>query len=291
MNTDSSEIISKMKHSIPYVVSVSDSGKEIWAGGMGTGVFQADTKRAAETAFDQMRDILHSEGMSLDNLVRQWNYIGNILEIRNESQNYQVFNEVRSKNYHKYRHVPFYPSATGIGMRFGGVILDCCAVKAENSTKILPVNNPDQVNPYIYGQQVLKGIPSGRKKNNQPPQFERALLFSCHKNTTLFISGTASIIGQDTVGIDDVERQTVVTIENIARLTDASRLRHLMGNPDLDKGRMILLRIYVKRQADFARVKSVCEKLHPGVPAIYIESDICRDNLLVEIEAELSITD
>ena len=63
-----------------------------------------------------MKAILEKEGMSFDHVVRQWNYIGNILEIKNGLQNYQVFNEVRSEFYKKYRTVHGYPAATGIGM-------------------------------------------------------------------------------------------------------------------------------------------------------------------------------
>ena len=150
--------------------------------------------------------------MSFDHIVRQWNYIGNILEIKHGDQNYQVFNEVRSENYKKYRLISGYPAATGVGMMHGGVLLDFHAVKDGDSTEIRAVDNPDQTRPYRYGQQVLKGV--------QPPQFERAVLKTVNGNSTLFISGTASIIGQDTIGIDDVEKQTLVTIENISRLTN-----------------------------------------------------------------------
>ena len=70
-----------------------------------------------------MKAILDVEGMSFNNLVRQWNYIGNILEIKHGFQNYQIFNEVRSEVYQKYRTIAGYPAATGIGMKLDGVSL------------------------------------------------------------------------------------------------------------------------------------------------------------------------
>ncbi len=76
-----------------------------------------------------MNEILASEGMSMDDLVRQWNYIGNILETKNNCQNYQLFNEVRNDYYTRFRKVKSYPAATGVGMMHGGVILDFCALK------------------------------------------------------------------------------------------------------------------------------------------------------------------
>lgn len=288
IDTSDVEIISKSLNSVPYIVMLTDSKKEIWAGGLGNNLFPDNTRSAATAAFGQMKAILDAEEMSFDNVVRQWNFIGNILEVKNEIQNYQVFNEVRSETYHKYRSVHSYPAATGVGMKSGGVCLDFCAVKSELNLKIIAIDNPDQIRPYDYSQQVLKGKPAGGKTINQPPQFERAVFLVEDLKSTLFVSGTASIIGQDTIGIDDVGRQTVVTIENIDKLSDAKRIGHLTGKPDNNAGSLILLRVYIKRQADFAKVKSICDEFHPGVPTVYIEADICRDNLLVEIEAEFS---
>ena len=290
MNTSSCEIVTRVWHSTPYIIRLTDSAKEVWAGGLGHGLFPGDTRKAAEAAFDVMREILETEKMSFDHIVRQWNFVGNILEVKKEIQNYQTFNEVRSENYHKFRSVHSYPAATGVGMKYGGVKLDFCAVKAEEDLKIIAIDNPDQIRPYDYSQQVLKGRPAGEKGVNQPPQFERAVFINYNMESTLFVSGTASIIGQDTIGIDDIERQTIVTLENINKLTDTKRIGHLTGNTDINAGSLILLRVYIKKQEDFPVVMTICKKHFPGIPAIYIEADICRDNLLVEIEAELSKT-
>ncbi len=58
------------------------------------------------------------------------------------------------------------------------------------------------------------------------PQFERALLIANRKEAVLHISGTASIIGQETVGKDDIEKQTIVTINNMGLLSDAGRINN-----------------------------------------------------------------
>ena len=290
IDTSSCEIVTKVLDSIPYVVRKTESMKEIWAGGLGASLFPDDTRKAALAAFEQMRSILAAEQISFDNIVRQWNYIGNILEVKKEVQNYQKFNEVRSEYYHKYRNVHSYPAATGIGMKFGGVILDFCAVKALANLKIIAVDNPDQIRPYDYSQQVLKGKPLCSKGINQPPQFERALFLTENMGSTLFISGTASIIGQDTIGIDDVEEQTIVTLDNINKLTDSGRISHLSGEAGSNAGNPILLRVYIKNQENFSKVKAICNQRYPGVPSVFVEADICRDNLLVEIEAEFLIS-
>jgi hypothetical protein len=279
-------ILFKEWNSIPYVVKLTDSGKEVLAGGIGAGLFPDETRKAAEAAFDQMRFILESEQMTFNHIVRQWNYIGNILDVRNGIQNYQIFNEVRSENYYKHRTIKGYPAATGVGIKYGGVNLDFIAVKVENPTDVKPVDNPDQVHPYAYGQNVLVGMPNGKQSVKQPPQFERAIILSNHVSSTLFVSGTASIIGQDTVGIEDIDKQTNVTISNIMKLADASKRMQSSRDSEKNLLQSILLRVYIKYQNDFAKVKAICERSFPKVPAVYIEADICRDDLLVEIEAE-----
>ena len=137
-------------------------------------------------------------------------------------------------------------------MKSGGVYLDFCAVKAEQNLKIIAIDNPDQIRPYDYSQQVLKGKPAGGKAVNQPPQFERAVFLADSLRSTLFVSGTASIIGQDTIGIDDVGRQTVVTLENIEKLCDPKRIAHLTGKPDNNAGNLILLRVCLLYTSDAA---------------------------------------
>jgi len=281
-------IVSKFRKSTPYVIVSSENFKEVWAGGLGYASKEGNTADAAMNAFNNMRSILEYEQMSFNNIIRQWNFIGSILEFKNDNQNYQIFNKVRSDNYLKYRTVHSFPAATGVGMKFGGVFLDFFAVKSDNNLKLIAIDNPDQIRPYDYSQKVLKGQPAEGEKINQPPQFERAVYLVNNTGSALYVSGTASIIGQDTIGIGDIVRQTEITIENIGKLSDSERIGHLTGNKDFSSANLILLRVYIKNQSDFAKVKSICFEHFPDTPIVFIEADICRDNLLVEIEAEYS---
>jgi enamine deaminase RidA (YjgF/YER057c/UK114 family) len=287
--TGSQNITRKSYNSIPYVVIESESGKEVWAGGVSGYSYPDDTRSAAENAFDLMVKILDKEQMSLNHVVRQWNYVGEILTVKEEFQNYQIFNEVRSEYYHRYRDIKGYPAATGVGIKHGGVILDFFALYPHESVIIKPLNNPNQVNPYDYGQQVLKGMSDKSETGKHPPQFERGLLLANNQAATLFISGTAAIIGQETIGKEDVEKQTIVTIENIKKLADTERISQLMTKPVLFNEKYSLLRVYIRRQNDFKLVREICNEHFPQIPAIYLEADICRDDLLVEIEAEVEL--
>ncbi len=57
MNAGPGELISKLYHSTPYIVKVSDSLKEVWAGGLGAGLYPDDIRKASKTAFNLMKGI------------------------------------------------------------------------------------------------------------------------------------------------------------------------------------------------------------------------------------------
>ena len=284
--TGTADIEGRLFDSYPYLIIESEKGRELWAGGLSSFKYPRDTRTAAEKAFDLIIAILERENMSVNNIVRQWNYIGDILKTRDNYQNYQIFNEVRSEYYHRYRTVKGFPAATGVGMKHGGVIIDFCALKPHESVMIRPIENPNQVNAYEYDQMVLKGRADKGNPVKHPPQFERGLLLANYSHSTLYISGTASIIGQETVGIGDIERQTIVTIENIKKLSDPARISELVSRSHIPEEKYGLLRAYIKRQNDFGVVRQICEKFFPQIPVSYVEADICRDDLLIEIEGE-----
>jgi enamine deaminase RidA (YjgF/YER057c/UK114 family) len=282
-------ITTRFYNSFPYVVIESDLSKEIWGAGLGNDMYQDDTRKAAVASFEMIAEILRRENLTMNNLVRQWNFIGDILKIKEGSQNYQVFNEVRSEYYKRYRTIAEFPAATGVGMKYGGVSLDFCALKADDSIKLKAINNPNQINAYEYGQQVLKGVTVRADSVKHPPQFERGLLLINKTSSTLFVSGTASIIGQETIGKGDINEQTIVTIENIKKVADIERIKQLAGRQDMGSGKFSLLRVYIKKQEDFNSVKSICYRQFKDSPVIFVEADICRDDLLTEIEAEVTI--
>jgi len=289
VSADSVKLTGKKYKDIPYLILESASSTELWAGGVSSYRHPDNTLYAAGEAFEMMIGILESEHFSLNHLVRQWNYIGNILAVRDGFQNYQIFNEVRNDYYSRYRTVKGFPAATGVGMKFGDVILDFCAIRSDDSFKITPIDNPDQVNAYDYGQQVLKGVSEKDRSVKHPPKFERALLIENRSRSYIHISGTAAIIGQETAGVNDIEKQTLITIGNIRNLIDTDRISKLLPGQSLLYGKFSMVRVYIKSQSDFNTVRQICKRNFQGVPAIYLEADICRDDLLMEIEAEVDL--
>jgi hypothetical protein len=73
-------------------------------------------------------------------------------------------------------------------------------------------------------------------------------------------------------------------------LSDIGRLKYLVPESSVKESRYSLLRVYVKRDGDFKIVRKLCSESYPGVPAVFIRADICRDDLLMEVEAEAELT-
>jgi hypothetical protein len=229
--------------------------------------------------------------MNFNHIVRQWNYIGGILNpntLSNKlSQNYQIFNEIRHDFYKRFRTVNGYPAATGIGNRSNGATIDIYAIHASKQVNDVAVNNPKQINPYHYSQAILAGEPIRNQKVKHGPAFERARLLAAPHIYRLFVSGTASIIGQETIGIGNVEKQALNTINIIKTLVDDDNvtrcLPHFKGN---NQG-FSYLRVYVKNSSDLEIVKSIFRSSCKGVPISFVLTDICRDDLLLEVEGEI----
>lgn len=276
----------------PYCIVDAKNYREYWTIGAQSVHPDLNIMASSNSAFTYLKELYQHLGINFNNIVRQWNYVGEILskeedEEHRSRQHYQMFNESRSSFYGQYRTRKDYPAATGIGMKYLGVCIDSFAVAGNDNLKIIPISNPAQSESYQYGQQVLVGDPDKKMKQNQPPQFERAKLISLNGVSRVLVSGTASIIGQDTIGIDDVEEQTRVTIQNIQRLTHPDNLRKHDPEITTIPNQYSYVRVYVKRKADIDKVRTICSETFSEVPVTYVVADICRDNLLVEIEAEL----
>jgi enamine deaminase RidA (YjgF/YER057c/UK114 family) len=121
--------------------------------------------------------------------------------------------------------------------------------------------------------------------SRQSPKFARAMALATGKYVTTWISGTASIVNSETQYPGDIERQTEQTIDNIEKLISADNFhRHGISNAGASLSDLTKMRVYLKRAADLPKCQAICERRFSAVPAIYITADICRPDLLVEIE-------
>lgn len=242
----------------------------------------ASTREALET----LAAALEQAGSAYQHVVRTWFFMGSIIEPEGATQRYKELNRARTDFY---RAIPFcsalaaanipqgiYPASTGIGMQGHSVAGSCLSLQTARTDVILAtLENPRQTPAYAY--------PS--RHSPQSPKFSRAIALAVGGQVTTWISGTASILHSESRHPGDVERQTEQTIDNIAELL-APRNFRLHGLPPVSAGLgdLAKIRVYVKHEDDFARCRAICDRRFPGVPAIYAVADICRPELLVEIE-------
>ncbi|WGY68030.1 endoribonuclease L-PSP [Burkholderia cepacia] len=139
-----------------------------------------------------------------------------------------------------------------------------------------PVENPRQVSAYHYPAQY----------GPRAPTFARAAAWADDDAApVLFVSGTASIVGHHTVHHGDVVAQTRETVANLAAvLEQAERQGHgPFSLADLS------YRVYVRDAGDTAALAAIGRVLRdaagPRVRPLFVHADVCRDDLLVEIEA------
>ncbi len=240
----------------------------------------------AISAFSRLRHLLHSAGVRLDQVVRTWVYVGGIVDQEGPTQRYMELNRARSDFYEG---VPFlkdllldgrrgtvYPASTGIGTLGRGISLSAIALATERADIVaVPLENPRQTSAYEYCARY------GPKS----PKFSRAMAISCGRYTTIFVSGTASITQSETRHIGDVAAQTHETLNNIQALIAEDNLAaHGLPGLGTTLDGLALVRVYIKRQHDYPTVRKVCQERLGELPTIFAVGDVCRPELLVEIE-------
>jgi enamine deaminase RidA (YjgF/YER057c/UK114 family) len=248
---------------------------------------------AADSVYDRSLSTFHlaherlaSAGFGFDEVIRTWLYLGDITGPEGESLRYSELNRARSDYYRKLKFSsgliphncgkPAYPASTGIGALGSDVTISCIAMKADRPDIVLaPLENPRQTSSCDY----LHQYGTGR------PKFSRAMVVAADNAAMIFISGTASITASETRHHDDLKRQTQQTLDNIEALISSDNLR-THGLPDFGStlGDLALVRVYLKRHEDYASARTICRARLGEMPTIYALGDICRPDLLVEIE-------
>ncbi len=279
------QIQHKVSDEIRYLVVQNVNFKEVYTAGLTSSDLSVGTGEQSTNVFGKVIKILKNESLDFSDIVRQWNYIENIVGVTSENngliQNYQIFNNVRSEYYKTASFGNGYPAATGIGMKVGGVIIDFIAVSTSNNLSIHPITNSQQIDAHQYSEEILVGDNSVQKAS---PKFERAKVLSNKTVNEIFISGTAAILGQNTIPKQVITAQTLTTIQNINNLISSDNL--IANGVSISKiiKAPSYIRVYVKNMEDIPEAKKICDEYFKNVPALYLVSDICRDNLAVEIE-------
>jgi hypothetical protein len=96
------------------------------------------------------------------------------------------------------------------------------------------------------------------------------------------VSGTAAIVGESTIVDNNIQSQTKVTIENIRALISPENLRKI--GIETTEFTMKYIRVYIKHSEDFLIAMEICHNEFGNIPIMFVQADICRSALLIEIE-------
>ena len=276
-----------MEHFGPQTLAVSyDSVRWIYCAGVTADTATKEAFAQTQDALRRLRAALAGAGSSFQHVVRTWFYLGAITEPEAGGQRYQELNRARADFYKDIRfycsslapNAPrgVYPASTGIGMSGNGLVASCMALETQrDDVRLLSLENPQQTPAYAYDPQ----------HSHPTPKFSRAVALLLGNYVTTWVSGTASIVHSESCHVGDPERQTAQTIDNIERLIAADNFASYgLKGAGARLQDMAKIRVYLKRPEDLAKCRAICERRFGPVPAVYAVADICRPELLVEIE-------
>lgn len=229
-----------------------------------------DLAMLSRDGYRRIIEVMRASGFG--NLLRAWNYMPSINQGSGDSERYRQFCLGRgqalaaagiSEN--------SLCAGTAIGTHSPGFRIHVLAGKQPG----INIENPRQVSAFRYP----------RRYGPHSPSFARATALPRPGGSNLLmISGTASVVGHETAHPDNLEAQLEEVVVNIDSLL-AQCARRIGTHAPGRIGRNSLLRAYVRHDDDWPQVREHLERAWPGVRLIGLHGDICRRDLLVEIEA------
>jgi enamine deaminase RidA (YjgF/YER057c/UK114 family) len=215
----------------------------------------------AGQVFTSIQKVLEQHGFTVTDIVRTWFYLDDLLSW------YSDFNRVRTAFFEKhgvFNHLIPASTAIGAGNPAGSALAaGLVAISPKDArTRIQAVASPLQGAAINYGS-----------------AFSRAVEVATPHERTLYISGTASIDYEGhSVHVGDARGQIQKTMEVVAALLKS---RNMTWNDAL---RGVA---YYPSASDHKHLIDYCRKQNlPELPLTVLESDVCRRELLFEIELE-----
>ena len=221
------------------------------------------------------RLLVQARAMGYPHLLRVWNYFPQINLESEGLERYQRFcagrHQALAENLSGFPGT--LPAGTAVGTMSGPLTIHFLAAKQAGTH----VENPRQVRAYEYPP--LYGPSS--------PSFARATLQPSTSGSQLLISGTASVVGHVSAHIGDPGKQTLEIIHNLNALIVQTEQLH-----GVTRGQwcgQALFKIYIRDPAHFATIFDILkEQLPSHTQVLYLQGEMCRRELLLEIEGILS---
>ncbi len=235
-----------------------------------------DPAGAAESLY---RDLVYTaERLGCPHLLRIWQYLPRINEPLDDEDRYMAYcaGRRRALNTLERHRDAALPAACLLGDYSDTILLYALVSEHPGSQ----VENPRQVSAFNYPPQYGRSSPS----------FSRALAVHWPNGSRqLYISGTASVVGHATQH-GTIEAQTRETLANLEALLATGRAQ---GGPLAETLAAINpIKAYIRNPEDYPTVRRILEASLPDKhPVLYLKADVCRADLLVEIEGVVSSDD
>lgn len=218
----------------------------------------------------------HIADLGYPYLFRMWNYIPKINDESTGLERYRAFCLGRNCAFERRFDgaVGSLPAATGIAKNSTGSV-DIYFL-AHRKPSMIHLENPRQTPAYRYPQ--IYGP--------KPPSFARATyLQRSEYEWEIYVSGTASIIGSKSMYSNDPVKQCQLALENIEIVIGNENLSRYDIKQTVLLTDLNMIKIYYRRSEDLPLIRECCERvLSDQAEKVYIHVDICRSDLLVEIE-------
>jgi enamine deaminase RidA (YjgF/YER057c/UK114 family) len=222
--------------------------------------------------FEKIDRILASQNLRFGHVVRTWIYLEDILDW------YDKFNSIRTNTLMELGLIPdriddseidtiYLPASTGISGKNPDRLPSLCdvlAIAGDLQATILP--GVSQRSAFRYGSAFSRGVYVEEKEYCQ-----------------IFVSGTAAIDDRgNSLFPENVEAQITRTVESVEAL---------IGEKGASLNDICCATVFLKRPEDLAVFKKVAKRFDlKHLPAVYVTADICRRELLFEMDALAVVT-
>ena len=231
---------------------------------------EGDMRKTSRKAYDILQSYLQQSPHQWP--LKIWNYIPGINQGTGDEELYRQFCLGRAEAVLiDPGDRPPLPAATAIGAPAGEPALQVYFLAA--ALPGLDVENPRQVSAWRYPRQY------GPKS----PLFSRGTIFRLNGSHQFLISGTASVVGHQTHHENQVANQVSESLRNIRSLLEEGHRLMRDSHAILDSDGV--LKVYVRNPEDLELIQRTLDKEAPAeIQKIYLQGDICRENLLTEID-------
>jgi len=240
----------------------TDAGRFILLGALAPGNTGDAPDAQSAALWRDLKTLLGANGFALTDLVRTWFFNNRILEW------YDAFNRVRTDFF----------NANNI---FGTLVPASTGVGCSNATGAALTLDALAVIPNPSGSMRAQAVPSPLQcpANDYKSAFSRAVELDAPEGRHLFVSGTASIApGGETAHLGDLDAQIKLSLQVVAAILES---RSMSWN---DVARAVLYFPQIEWMSRFVACRDALAL--PEIPAVFAHADICRDDLLFEIELD-----